>query len=382
MLCGAAAGGRAEPEVPAPPMGWMTWNLFGVDIHEEGLRRVADAMVESGMAEAGYTYLYIDDGWQGGRDKRNNIIPDPEKFPSGMKALADHLHQRGLKLGIYSDGGQLSCAGYTASYGFEEQDAKTFASWGVDYLKYDYCNAPQNKEAANARFKAMGDALRKSGRDIVFAVCCQVHLEPWKWGRAVGAQLWRTGPDSRDKWKNIVYVINCNAGLHEYAGPGGWNDMCMLSVGMHGEGATPWIKGTGCTGIEYRTQMSIWCMMAAPLTASCDLLNMSETTKRILMNKELIAVNQDQLGKQAVREVNTGALNVFVKPLSNGDHAVAILNLGKTPKDFKVDFAGIGLPGRYKIRDLWKHEAAGSGASWQGNVRSHETKVFRLSKMP
>ncbi|MCX6996395.1 MAG: glycoside hydrolase family 27 protein [Kiritimatiellaeota bacterium] len=237
-------------------MGWMTWNYFGVDLNERDLREMADALVRSKMAEAGYTYIFIDDGWQGGRDNRNNIIADPRKFPSGIKALADYLHAQGLKLGIYSDAGQLSCAGYTASYGFEAQDAKTFAAWGVDYLKYDYCAAPQDADTAKLRYRAMADALLKSGRKIVFGVCCQVHLEPWKWGAAVGGQLWRIGPDSRDKWANMLMNINYNADLHDYAGPGGWNDMCMLSVGMYGKGGTSWIKGTGCTEMEYQTQMN------------------------------------------------------------------------------------------------------------------------------
>jgi len=366
--------------VPTPPMGWMTWNYFGVNIHEDDIREIADAIVQSGMADLGYTYIYIDDGWQGGRDKRNNMIPDPQKFPSGMKALADYLHDKGLKLGIYSDAGQLSCAGYTASYGFEVQDAKTFASWGIDYLKYDYCNAPQDSVTAKRRYKAMADALRKSGRDIVFGICCQRHLQPWKWGAAVGGQLWRIGPDARDKWKNILDEINDNANLYEYAGPGRWNDMCMLSVGMYGKGGTSWIRGTGCTDIEYQTQMSIWCMMAAPLTVSCDIRNMNEATKRISMNEEVIALDQDPLGKQAQRKINNEIWNVFVKELSNGDYAVGILNLSDAPQNFRIKFQEIGLPDKYEIGDLWEHKVIGEAKEWQGQVLSHETKVFRLRR--
>jgi alpha-galactosidase len=371
LSLGATAGAEQNRLAITPPMGWMTWNYFGVNIHEDDIREMADAIVQSGMADSGYTYIYIDDGWQGGRDKRNNIIPDPQKFPSGMKALADYLHGKGLKLGIYSDAGQLSCAGYTASYGFEVQDAKTFASWGIDYLKYDYCNAPQDSATAQMRYKAMVDALRKSGRDIVFGICCQVRLLPWEWAAAVGGQLWRMGPDSRDKWENMLVVI----------GPGRWNDMCMLSVGMYGKGGPSWIRGTGCGDVEYQTQMSIWCMMAAPLTASCDIREMNEATRRILLNREIIALDQDVLGKQAERRIGNDAWNVFVKPLSNGDCAVAILNLSDASRDFRIGFHEIGLPDEYEIRDLWQHKVIGKAREWQGQVLSHETKVFRLKKI-
>jgi len=365
-----------------PPMGWMTWNYFDVNIHENDIREMADALVNSGMAALGYTYIYIDDGWAGGRDKRNNIIPDPQKFPSGIKALADYLHDRGLKLGIYSDAGPRTCEGYTGSYGFEVQDAKTFASWGVDYLKYDYCNAPQDSVTAKKRYKAMADALRKSGRDIVFGICCQRRLQPWKWAAAVGGQLWRIGPDARDKWENILDEINANADLYKYAGPGRWNDMCMLSAGMYGKGGRPSLLhgATGCTDIEYQTQMSIWCMMAAPLTVSCDIRKMNETTKRILLNKEIIALDQDVLGKQAERRIKNDTWNVFVKQLSNGDYAVAILNLSDASQNFSIKFQEIGLPDKYEIRDLWEHKVIGKANKWQGQLLSHETKVFRLRR--
>ena len=184
---------------PTPPMGWMSWNMFGVNINEQLIREMADAMVSEGFLAAGYQYIYIDDGWQGGRDNRNNIIPDPQKFPSGIKALADYVHSKGLKLGIYSDAAQLTCAGYTASLGFEKQDAKTFAGWGIDYLKYDYCGAPAEVEVAKVRYKAIADAVRQSGRDIVLGVCEWGPRKPWLWASSIGGQLWRTTYDIRDK---------------------------------------------------------------------------------------------------------------------------------------------------------------------------------------
>jgi len=378
----AAGMARAQTNLlaPTPPMGWMSWNYFGEDLHEKDLREMGDAMVKSGMKDAGYTYIFIDDGWQGGRDNRNHIIPDPRKFPSGMKALADYLHARGLKLGIYSDAGQLSCAGYTASYGFERQDAKTFASWGVDYLKYDYCDAPQDQATAQQRYQAMAAALRAAGRDMVFGVCCQVRLEPWKWAAAAGGQLWRMGPDSRDKWSMIVHIVNANAELGAYAGPGRWNDMCMLTVGLYGQGGPAFIKSAGCTDVEYQTQMSLWAMLAAPLTASCDLRTMTEATQRILLNAEIIALDQDRLGRQARRVLKHEACSVFLKPLADGDQAVAVLNEGSAAQEFTLELPRIGLSGEYQFRDVWEHKTLGAAARWRGPVLSHETKVFRLKK--
>ena len=221
-----------------PPMGFMTWNKYKEDINEQLIRQIADKMASDGYAEAGYKYIFIDDAWQGGRDKRNNILPDPEKFPSGMKALADYVHSKGLRLGIYSDAALLTCAGYTASYGFEQQDAKTFAEWGIDYLKYDYCHAPSDSAVAHERYKKMADALQNSGRNIVLGVCEWGQLNPEKWARQAGGSLWRVSFDVRDMWKDIVKqggmgiidIINVTEPLYKYAGPGHWLDMDMLVV--------------------------------------------------------------------------------------------------------------------------------------------------------
>lgn len=381
-----------------PPMGWMTWNYFAENINEQAVKEMADAMVNNGMKEGGYEYIFIDDGWQGGRDNKNNIIPDPIKFPSGIKTLADYVHSKGLKLGIYSDAAPLTCAGYTASLGFEEQDAKTFASWGIDYLKYDYCNAPEDVVTAQTRYKTMADALRKSGRDIVFGICEWGNRKPWLWGANVGGQLWRTTADIRDKWSSdkpyknqnelhrlgagILDVIDVNADLHTYSGPGYWNDMDMLNAGLYGKkGPSGDLGGVGCTDVEYQTQMSMWCMMNSVLATSCDLRNLNAATKNILLNKDIIAINQDALGKQAERKIKNEVWNVFVRPLANGDFAVAILNRSNNNANYKLNFVDLGLADHYELYDLWQHKTVGKGKSWKGNVLSHETKVFRLKKI-
>ena len=373
---------------PTPPMGWMTWNMFKGDISEQLIKETADAMVESGLRDAGYKYVFIDDLWQGGRDNRNNIIPDPKKFPNGIKALADYVHSKGLKLGIYSDAAQLTCGGCTASYGFEEQDARTFASWGVDYLKYDYCNAPEDSATARLRYKTMADALSKSGRDIVLGICEWGQRNGEEWCEHVGGQLWRTSSDVRDMWKDIVNqggvgildIINVTAPLSKQVRHGQWPDMDMLVVGLNGKGGpSSDLGGVGCTYTEYQTQMSMWCMMSSVLALSYDLRHLTPEDKRILLNKEIIAIDQDPLGKAAERVVNEAGHQVFVRPLANGSHAVAILNSGDKAQRLSVSFKQLGLMGKYTVRDVWQHRDIARGATkWGGKVQAHETKVFVL----
>ena len=373
---------------PTPPMGWMTWNMFKGDISEQLIKEIADAMVESGLRDAGYKYVFIDDLWQGGRDNRNNIIPDPKKFPNGIKALADYVHSKGLKLGIYSDAAQLTCGGCTASYGFEEQDARTFASWGVDYLKYDYCNAPEDSATARLRYKTMADALSKSGRDIVLGICEWGQRNGEEWCEHVGGQLWRTSSDVRDMWKDIVNqggagildIINVTAPLSKQVRHGQWPDMDMLVVGLNGKGGpSSDLGGVGCTYTEYQTQMSMWCMMSSVLALSNDLRHLTPEDKRILLNKEIIAIDQDPLGKAAERVVNEVGHQVFVRPLANGSHAVAILNSGDKAQRLSVSFKQLGLTGKYTVRDVWQHRDIARGATkWGGKVQAHETKVFVL----
>ena len=374
-------------QAPTPPMGWMTWNYFGEHINEDIIKEMANAMVSSGMLKAGYHYIMIDDGWQGGRDNKNNIIPDPVKFPSGIKALADYLHTMGIKIGIYSDAAPLTCAGYTASLNFEEQDAKTFASWGIDYLKYDYCNAPADSITAKIRYKRMADALAKSRRPIVFGICEWGSRKPWHWGANAGGNLWRTTGDIRDKWKTkpgndgmgIMDIVDINAELYEYAGPGRWNDPDMLVVGLYGaKGPASDLGGVGCSDIEYQSQMSLWSIMAAPLIATNNLRDMNAETKMILMNDEVIAVNQDKRGTQAIRKINNATWQIFVKPLDNNDVAIAILNKSETVQHCQIDFKDLGLTDNFTIKDLWKHTIIGEGKNWNGNIGAHETKMFRL----
>ena len=340
------------------------------------------------MRDAGYKYVFIDDLWQGGRDNRNNIIPDPKKFPNGIKALADYVHSKGLKLGIYSDAAQLTCGGCTASYGFEEQDARTFASWGVDYLKYDYCNAPEDSGTARLRYKTMADALSKSGRDIVLGICEWGQRNGEEWCEHVGGQLWRTSSDVRDMWKDIVNqggvgildIINVTAPLSKQVRHGQWPDMDMLVVGLNGKGGpSSDLGGVGCTYTEYQTQMSMWCMMSSVLALSNDLRHLTPEDKRILLNKEIIAIDQDPLGKAAERVVNEAGHQVFVRPLANGSHAVAILNSGDKAQRLSISFKQLGLTGKYTVRDVWQHRDIARGATkWGGKVQAHETKVFVL----
>jgi alpha-galactosidase len=383
------AGSQSVKRSMQPPMGWMSWNLMQETINEKDVKEMAEAMIANGMVAAGYKYIFIDDCWQGGRDSRNNIIADPKKFPSGIKALADYLHARGMKLGIYSDAAPLTCAGFTGSLHFEKQDAKTFASWGIDFLKYDYCGAPEDMETAKIRYNTMADALHNSGRDIVFSICEWGVRKPWLWGAEAGGQLWRTTYDIRDKWKNtsnksnsegIIDVLDINANLHEYAGGGKWNDADMLVAGLYGlKGPSAYSAGKGCTDIEYRSQFSLWAIMNSPMYASCDIRTMNEATTRILLNEEVIALNQDSLGKQAVRVVNNPTWNIFVKPLANNEYAVAVLNRSDSIQTTTINFQDLGLAGNYEIRDLWEHTKKGKGKTWKVVVDIHETKVFRLT---
>lgn len=384
LLCCATASAQDKMLATTPPMGWMSWNLFGNRINEQLIREMADAMVAGGYKDAGYEYIFIDDCWQGGRDNRNNIIPDPVKFPHGMKALADYVHSKGLKLGIYSDAAQLTCAGYTASYGFEEQDAKTFASWGIDFLKYDYCNAPSDEETAKKRYGAIAQALRHSGRDIVLNACEWGGRQPWHWAAQVGAQTWRTTGDVRDMWKDIVKqggmgildIINQTDTLGKYAGPGHWNDLDMLVVGLYGNsGPAHDLGGVGCTDDEYQTQMSMWCMLSSQLSMTNDLRKHDDEAKRILLNREIIAINQDALGKPAQPVGKAGQCRLYLRELSDGRHAVAILNDTDVPQTASVKFSALGL-GSGRVRDVWQHKDLGMRKSWKGKLRKHQTVVI------
>lgn len=383
---------QREHLAPRPPMGYMTWNFYADNITEKDVKSIADAMVENGLVALGYDYIFIDDGWQGGRDNKNNIIADPKKFPSGIKSLADYVHSKGLKLGIYSDAAPLTCAGYTGSLHFEDQDAKTFASWGIDYLKYDYCGAPSDQETANKRYSKMAQALSKSGREIVFGICEWGQRKPWTWAKQAGGNLWRIDGDIRDKWATIndapgtpkggigiLDAVNRNADLNQFSGPGGWNDPDMLVVGLYGrKGPSGDLGGVGCTDTEYQSQMSLWCLLASPLMISCDVSQMNQATKSILTNKEILAIDQDPLGKQAIRKVNNEQWQVYVKPLSKGAYAIGILNTGPDQATYSISFADLGLEGKYNTKNVWTGESKKNQRKLSYKVQSHQTIVLKL----
>jgi len=351
-----------------PPMGWNSWNKFGCNVSEKLIKEMADAMVTSGMRDAGYVYLVIDDCWQIDRDAQGNILPDAQRFPSGMKSLADYVHAKGLKFGIYSDAGTLTCQKRPGSRGYEFQDARQYAAWGVDYLKYDWCST--STQNAQASYSIMRDALLKAGRPIVFSICEWGTAKPWLWAKDVG-NLWRTTGDIQDCWDckrdwggmGVVHILDLQDGLESYAGPGHWNDPDMLEVGNGGMSTT-----------EYRSHFSLWCLLSAPLMAGNDLRSMSSEIKEILTNREVIAIDQDPLGMQGRRVYRSGEQEVWSKQLADGGRAVVLFNRGAQEKQMSVAWTDIGYP-RYlsaNVRDLWAHKDLGKiNGSYTATVPSH-----------
>ncbi|MBD3588517.1 putative Ig domain-containing protein [Bacteroides sp. GM023] len=326
-----------------PPMGWNSWNTFGRHLTEELVLQTADAMIANGMRDLGYSFINIDDFWQlPERGSDGHLQIDKTKFPRGIKYVADYLHERGFKLGIYSDAADKTCGGVCGSYGYEEVDAKDFASWGVDLLKYDYCNAPAGRVEAMNRYAKMGKALRATDRSIVFSICEWGQREPWKWAKEVGGHLWRVSGDIGDVWnreanqmgglRGILNILEINAPLNEYAGPAGWNDPDMLVVGIGGKSMSIGSESEGCTQEQYKSHFGLWCMMASPLLCGNDVRNMNDSTLQILLDKDLIAINQDMLGKQAERSIRADYYDVWVKPLADGRKAVACFNRTNSPQ--------------------------------------------------
>jgi alpha-galactosidase len=354
-----------------PPMGWNSWNHFATKIDDATVRAQADAMVLSGMRDAGYTYINIDDGWEKGRDQDGNIVPN-EKFPD-MKALADYVHSKGLKLGIYSSPGPKTCAGYEGSYKHEEQDAASYAKWGIDYLKYDWCSAgevPELKADMKGTYKKMADALKRTGRPIVLSLCQYGYQNVWQWGAEVGGNLWRTTGDIEDKYTSMAYIGFGQNGLEQYAGPGHWNDPDMLEVG-----------NGGMSTDEYRTHMSLWAILAAPLLAGNDLTKMDASTIELLTNREVIAIDQDPLGKQGRRIWQEGPLEVWAKDLQGGDMAVGFFNRGYTQSAMKLPLSALNIKGKAGVRDVWKHQDLGKVAGeLTANVPRHGVVMFRIKK--
>ena len=352
-----------------PPMGWNSWNHFGDKIDDQIVRDAADSMVSSGMAAAGYQYVNMDDCWEGSRDAQGNIVPNT-KFPD-MNALADYVHARGLKLGIYSSPGPRTCGGYLGSYGHEEQDAKTYAAWGIDYLKYDWCSAGRiyPDSQLQAGYQKMGAALQHSGRPIVYSLCEYGMGDVWQWGPQVGGNLWRTTGDIQDNWKSMTEIGFNQGRLAAYAAPGHWNDPDMLEIG-----------NGGMTATEYRTHFSLWCLLAAPLMAGNDLRQMSPETLSILTNREVIALDQDPLGKQGERILSRDGLEVWAKPLHDGGRAIGIFNRADATQTANFTWAEFGLGAQPKTaRDLWTHlDLEPALLGFTGTVPAHGVLLLRL----
>jgi alpha-galactosidase len=374
-----ASAQKFDQLAKTPPMGWNSWNKYDCNISEKIIMQMADAMVSCGMQAAGYEYIVIDDCWQVERDANGEIIADKEKFPHGIKFLADYIHSKGLKFGIYSCAGTKTCQGRPGGCGHEYQDARTYAAWGVDYLKYDWCNS--STQDAKASYSTMRDGLYAAGRPIVFSLCEWGTAKPWEWAKEVG-HLWRTTGDIVDRWDAMIAILDLERDLAKYAGPGYWNDPDMLEVG-----------NGGMTSEEYKTHFSLWCMLAAPLMAGNDLQNMSPETKEILTNTEIIALDQDVSGKQGFCYRDNGDYEIWIKKLTSNEKAACLLNRSDEEKSVLVDF-NILLKANddywksesykledYNVRDLWEHkELKLDKSSMYVKIPPHSVKVYRFSK--
>ena len=352
-----------------PPMGWNSWNLFACKVNDAVVRAQADAMASNGMKAAGYTYINIDDCWEGTRDAQGNIQTN-EKFPD-MKALADYVHSKGLKIGIYSSPGPRTCAKFEGSYQHEDQDARTWAAWGIDYLKYDWCSAREVYQQSEMPvvYKKMGDALKKAGRPIVFSLCQYGLDRVWEWGPSVGGNLWRTTNDIKPTMEHIVSLgFGQQNGLERFAGPGHWNDPDMLEV------------GNGRLSLdENRLHMSLWCMLAAPLLAGNDLSQMKPEILDILTNPEVIALDQDSLGVQGHRVWQEGPIDVWVKPLADGSRAVGLFNKGESVNEVTVLLRELGIADNVQVRDLWARQDLGAARnSFTAKVPRHGVVLVKM----
>lgn len=372
-----------------PPMGWNSWNKFACNVSEKLLMETADAMVASGMRDAGYEYIVIDDCWQVGRDSMGFIVVDAERFPSGMKALADYIHSKGLKFGIYSCAGTKTCAGRPGSRGYEFQDAYMYAQWGVDYLKYDWCSS--DGQTTKESYRLMSEMLKKAGRPIVFSLCEWGNSKPWEWAEPIG-HLWRTTGDIYDcfdckfnhgSWTawGTMMILDMQDGLRKYAGPGHWNDPDMLEVGVG-----------KLTESENRAHFSMWCMLAAPLITGTDLSNMSKSVSDVLTNADAISINQDPLGIQGLRYAKADSLETWIKPLSNGEWALCFLNRSCKTWNLNFDWASNVIEDTlanrtfnatsqlYKMKNVWtKKEQGTTKKALVADVPSHDVLMLILT---
>jgi alpha-galactosidase len=381
---------KFEELAQTPPMGWNSWNTFQTNIDEPLLKGMVDTYVSSGMKDAGYQYFVLDDGWMAmERDKDGNLVADPKKFPNGMKEFADYVHSKGLKFGIYNCAGTKTCAGYPGTRGYEYQDARLYASWGVDYLKFDWCSS----DGINAReaYTTMSKAIRAAGRPMVFSLCEWGQNKPWRWAKNVG-QLWRTTGDiwagfaknlNKGTWtaSSVLAILDQQDSIRQYAGPGHWNDPDMLEV------------GNGMKYNEDKAHFSLWCMLAAPLMAGNDLRKMSEQTTAILTNKDIIALDQDPLGIEAFRFYAFDGIEIWVKPLADNEMAVCFLNRSGHPQEVNYDwkqhiindtFSKTSIDfnqTNYKLRDLWeKKEIGTTGKTFKQTIPADDVVVLRLTK--
>jgi alpha-galactosidase len=363
---------KAKP----PIMGWSSWNHFRVKIDENMIRQQADALVSSGMYDAGYRFINIDDGYFGGRDSTGKLYPDQKKFPSGMKALADYIHSKGLKAGIYTDAGNNTCGSIydkdslgigVGIYGHVQEDCNLFfREWGYDFLKVDWCGGEKQKLEEEKEYTRIIDAVKAINNDIVFNVCRWKFPGEWVIKKA---DSWRISGDIQDKFSSILSIIDLDAGLHKYASAGHYNDMDMLQVGR------------GMTYDEDKTHFSMWCMLNSPLLAGNDLRTMTKQTIAILTNKEVIALNQDQGFAQAVRILKEGDIEVWVKLLGNKgkEKAIAIMNRGEEEKAFTFAADKLGISKKYKLRDLWLHKDLGEvGNSKNFSIPRHGIIVLKI----
>lgn len=387
LLCFTANAKKFENLALTPQMGWNSWNNFDCDVNEDMIKEMADAMVATGMRDAGYQYINIDDCWHGERDENGFIQESKEHFPSGMKALADYVHSKGLKLGIYSDAGTKTCAGRAGSRGYEYQDALTYARWGIDYLKYDWC-ATENVNPIGA-YTLMRDALYAAGRPILFSICEWGDNKPWEWAKDIG-HSWRTTGDIYPCWScekkqgswsswGVLPILDMQDKLRKYAGPGHWNDMDMMEV------------GNGMSYHEDRAHFSIWAMLASPLIAGNDLRNMSKQTREILTNKDIIALNQDKLGIQAMKFIDDGDIEIWVKALDGGEWAFMFLNRSDNKTTYNYDWQfniyKDDLFGHYvdfnkdkfNWRNLWEKGTGTTTKKLKIDLPAHGVQVLRLT---
>ncbi|MBK8658474.1 MAG: putative Ig domain-containing protein [Bacteroidetes bacterium] len=375
-----------------PAMGWNSWNVFTNTLDEKLVMEIADAMVSSGMRDVGYQYINMDDYWHDStRATDGSPVANPKKFPHGIKWLSDYVHARGLKLGVYSDAGDKTCGKCFGGFQHEEIDAKVYADWGVDLLKYDFCFVPWKKSEAIARYKKMGEALKGSGRSVVYSICNWGLFKPWEWGPEVGGNYWRTTPDIFDLWRggipfmmSTMRIIKRQNKILEYGTPGHWNDPDMLIVGNYGKGKATGRNGMfkGMTDTEYQSHMSLWAIMNAPLLSSCDLRNMNEATKNILLNTEILAINQDEAGKPVQLVNKKNGIWLYKKVLQDGSCAVAVFNTSKKEKKFELTATSLQLNAAGNVRDVWKHSDLGMlNKQILLTVQGHETIVLKISNI-